>query len=57
MKRLLVICALALGGCGSAGDFCTEKSDCPDELVCSIKAGEQRGVCTYKERMQDSGGE
>jgi hypothetical protein len=55
MKRLVIIFALALGGCGSAGDFCSEKSDCPAELICSIKPGEQRGVCTYKAPRSDVG--
>jgi len=49
MRRLMMAFTLLLTGCGSAGDFCTEKSDCPAELVCSIKPGDQRGVCTYSQ--------
>ncbi len=50
--RWLLIFALVLSGCGSAGDFCHKDSDCPKGLICAAKAG-QRGVCTYK--AEDAG--
>lgn len=52
---LLTLICLLLAGCGSAGDFCEQDSDCPMGLVCSA-SGAKRGVCTYRKKpKQDAG--